>query len=100
MELGEVTSAPRRFARRWSAAGLILLASLLAILFVANAIKVNELMESIATVETQRDKTRRANDALRGELTRMMSVEYVVKRAGELGMIEPTTPPRVIASQR
>lgn len=100
MELGEIASVPRRFARRWTAAGLILLASLLAILFVANAIKVNELMGSIATVETERDRTRRANDRLRGELTRMMSVEYVIDRAGRLGMIEPTTPPRIITAGR
>ncbi len=99
MELSEAASAPRRFARRWSAAGLILLASLLAILFVANAIKVNELMGSIATVEAERDEKRRANDRLRGELTRMMSVEYVVERAGEIGMIEPNRPPVIIGGK-
>ena len=98
MELGEIASVPRRFARRWAAAGLILLASLLAILFVANAIAVNELMGSIATVETERDEMRRANDRLRGELTRMMSVEYVIDRAGQIGMIEPTAPPTVITA--
>lgn len=86
-------SGPRRFARRWMAAGMILLCSLLAVLFVANAITVNELMGRIMEIEGERDDVRRANEGLRAELTSLMSVERVVERAAEIGLVEPQKPP-------
>lgn len=86
-------SGPRRFARRWMAAGMILLCSLLAVLFVANAITVNELMGRITEIEGERDDVRRANEGLRAELTSLMSVERVVERAAEIGLVEPQKPP-------
>jgi cell division protein FtsL len=75
------------------AAGMILLCSILAVLFVANAIKVNELMERITAIEGERDDARRANEGLRSELTNLMSVERIVKRAREIGLVEPQKPP-------
>lgn len=90
------SSGPGRFERRWSAAAVILLCSILAVLFVANAIRVNELMTTITTLEAERDDARRANEGLRAELTRLMSVEQVLHRAGELGMVEPAEPPVAI----
>lgn len=98
LELGAAggPSGPRRFARRWMAAGMILLCSLLAVLFVANAIRVNELMGEITRIEGERDDIRRANQGLRAELTSLMSVERVVERAEEIGLVEPTRPPTPI----
>ena len=88
----------RSFLHRWSAAGLILLASLLAVLFVANAIYVNELLSSVTSIEGERDEVRRENERLRGELTRLMSVEQITGRAAASGMIQPERPPIALSS--
>ena len=83
----------RSILHRWSAAGLILLGAILAVLFVANAIYVNELLRGVTSVEAERDAIKRENEQLRAELTRLMSVEEITGRAEEIGMIQPQRPP-------
>ena len=79
--------------RRWMAAGLILGTALLTVAFVANAIKVNELLGAITSVEAERDAVGQQNERLRAELLRLMSVEQVTSRAVELGLVQPEVPP-------
>jgi len=88
-----VAASGRRFLRRWFAAGTILVTALLAVLFVANAIKVNELLGSITSVESELDDVKRNNERLRAELLRLMSVEQITRRGKEIGMIQPDLPP-------
>ena len=83
----------RSLLRRWTAAALILGTAVLAVLFVANAIKVNELLGSITSVEGEIESVRRSNEQLRAELLRLMSVEQITDRAEELGMVHPDVPP-------
>ena len=75
------------------AAALILGASLLTLLFVANALKVDELLVQITTLEAERNIERQQNDALRSRLTRLTSVDEVTRRATALGMVQPERPP-------
>ncbi|MGE3799983.1 MAG: FtsL-like putative cell division protein [Candidatus Kapaibacterium sp.] len=90
----------RSFLHRWSAVGLILLASVLAVLFVANAIHVNDLLRNVTSVEAERDEVRRENERLRAELTRLMSVEQITERAAAIGMIQPERPPIGLSPKR
>lgn len=83
----------RSLLRRWTAAALILGTAVLAVLFVANAIKVNELLGSITSVEGEIESVRRNNEQLRAELLRLMSVEQITDRAEKLGMVHPDVPP-------
>lgn len=83
----------RRAARRWMAAALVLATALLTVAFVANAIKVNELLAAITSVEAERNAVMQQNERLRAELLRLMSVEQVTARAAELGMVQPEVPP-------
>lgn len=83
----------RRAARRWLAAALVLATALLTVAFVANAIKVNELLAAITSVEAERNAVMQQNERLRAELLRLMSVEQVTARAAELGMVQPEVPP-------
>lgn len=75
------------------AAGLIVGTAGLAVLFVANAIKVNQLLGSITSVEEEIEAIERSNEQLRAEFLRLMSAEQVTKRAEEFGMVHPETPP-------
>lgn len=83
----------RRAARRWMAAALMLATALLTVAFVANAIKVNELLAAITSVEAEQKAVVQQNERLRAELLRLMSVEQVTARAAELGMVQPEVPP-------
>lgn len=88
--------SPRLFVRRWLAAAMMLVAALLALFFVANAIAVNELMENVTRLEAERNAERRQNEGLRSELTRLTSVDRIVEAAAAIGMVEPERPPRTI----
>jgi hypothetical protein len=93
-DAAEGSAKPKRsHLRRWVAAGLILGAALLTVAFVANAIKVNELLAAVASVEEERNGIRQENERLRAELLRLMSVEQVTRRATELGMVQPDAAP-------
>lgn len=82
------------FVRRWFAAGILLLASGLIVLYVANSIAINNLMADITSLERERDLTRNANEKLRADLLKLMAVERVSNLAQEnLGMMQPTAPP-------
>ena len=98
LALGEA-GGRRSFFHRWSAAGLILLGSILAVLFVANAIHVNDLLRNVTSVEGERDEVKRENERLRAELTRLMSVEQISERAVAIGMIQPERPPIALSSK-
>ncbi len=88
----------RPFLRRWLTAGMLLAASLLAVLYISNAIAVNELTTTIASLEQERDVVRGENEKLRAELLRLMSVERVSTiAAGRLGMVQPLRPPQALA---
>jgi hypothetical protein len=78
------------------AAGLILGASLLTLLFVANALQVDELLVQITALEAERNIERQQNDALRSRLTRLTSVDEVARRATALGMVQPERPPLLL----
>lgn len=82
------------FVRRWFAAGTLLLASGLIVLYVANSIAINNLMADITSLERERDLTRNENEKLRADLLKLMAVERVSNLAqGKLGMMQPTAPP-------
>ncbi|MCE2503726.1 MAG: hypothetical protein J4G05_06680 [Chlorobi bacterium] len=93
----EAEPPQRSFLSRWSAAGLILVAAALAVLFVANAIHVNELLRGVTSVEAERDAVKRENEGLRAELTRLMSVDQITERATGIGMIQPEKPPKALS---
>lgn len=90
---GEPGRPKRPAMRRWMAAGLILATALLTVVFVGNAIKVNELLAAITSVEAERNAIQQQNERLRAELLRLMSVEQVTARAVQLGMVQPEVPP-------
>lgn len=82
------------FVRRWFAAGALLVASGLIVLYVANSIAINNLVADITSLERERDATRNENEKLRAELLKLMAVERVSQLAhARLGMAQPTAPP-------
>ncbi len=84
----------RPFMRRWLTAAMLMVAAVLAVLYVSNAIRINELLESITSLEHERDQVRSENERMRGELLRLMSVERVSSIAAErLGLVQPAYPP-------
>jgi hypothetical protein len=88
------TPAGSRPARRWLTALMLFVAAALAVAYIANAIAVNNLVGSIASLEREREGVRSENERLRGELLRMMSVERVTALAsGPLGLVSPQRPP-------
>lgn len=92
--VSKTRAAGRRPARRWLTAALLFVAASLAVAYIANAIAVNNLVESIASLERERDAVRSDNESLRGQLVRMMSVERVTALAKQrIGLISPERPP-------
>ncbi|MBC8146231.1 MAG: hypothetical protein H7X80_11655 [bacterium] len=90
----ERTHVSRRPARRWLTAAMLFVAAALAVAYIANAIAVNNLVDSIASLQRERDVVRSDNERLRGELLRMMSVERVTALASkQIGLISPQRPP-------
>jgi len=93
----DTATAPTKralFVRRWFAAGALLVASGLIVLYVANSIAMNNLMADITSLERERDLTRNANEKLRADLLKLMAVERVSNLAQtRLGMVQPSTPP-------
>jgi cell division protein FtsL len=84
--------------RRWTAVAMLLVASTLAVLYVANAIAVNDLMVDITSLERERESVLRTNEALRAELNRLTSVDRITAIAAhDLHMVMPAQPPRVIS---
>jgi cell division protein FtsL len=73
-------------------------ASLLTVGFVANAIKVNQLLDSITSVESEISTVTRENERLRSELNRLQSVDDITRKADALGLMEPTVPPVSLSS--
>lgn len=93
-QVAPVVAKARPFLRRWLTAGMLLAAALLAILYIANAIAVNDLTGTIASLEHEQDVVRRENEKLRAELLRLMSVERVTSIAADrLGMVQPARAP-------
>jgi hypothetical protein len=89
--------AVRPFLRRWLAASMLLGSALLAVLYISNAIAVNDLMSDIASLEHDRDIARADNEKLRAEMLRLMSVERVTSLASSrLGMVQPAQPPQMM----
>jgi cell division protein FtsB len=89
----------RPFLRRWLAASMLLGAALLAVLYISNAIAVNDLLSDIASLEHDRDLARADNEKLRAELLRLMSVERVTSLASSrLGMVQPAQPPQMMGA--
>jgi cell division protein FtsL len=73
---------------------MLLVSAVLAVIYVSNAIAVNDLLSRITSLERERDGARGENDRLRSELLRLMSVERVSAVAAEkLGMTQPAHPP-------
>ena len=96
MELPE-PGVVRPFLRRWVTAAMLLAGAVLATLYISNAIAVNDLLASIASLEHDRDVARGENEKLRAELLKLMAVERVTSIAsGQLGMVQPIQPPQSI----
>ena len=96
----ERTPRALRPARRWLTALMLFVAAGLAVAYIANAIAVNNLVASIASLEREREGVRSDNEQLRGELLRMMSVERVTALAsGQLGLVSPQRPPIALGPQ-
>jgi cell division protein FtsL len=73
---------------------MLLVAATLAVIYVSNAIAVNDLLAEITSLERERDGVRSDNERLRAELLRLMSVERVTSIAADkLGMTQPAYPP-------
>jgi len=88
------TGSARSFLRRWLAAGTLLAAALLVVLYVANAIVVNDLLTDVTSLERECDMVRNENEKLRADLLKLMAVERVTTLASQrLGMVQPTQPP-------
>jgi hypothetical protein len=88
----------RPFLRRWLTAAMLLAASVLATLYISNAIAINDLMVSIASLEHDRDVARANNEKVRAELLKLMAVERVTSiAAGQLGMVQPVQPPLTLS---
>ncbi len=84
----------RPFVRRWMTALMLMVAGLLAVLYVSNAIAVNQLLADNISLERERDAVQNENERLRAELLRLQSVERVTGVASEhLGMVQPKRPP-------
>lgn len=78
---------------------MLMLASLIAVLYIANAIAVNDLMVDITSLERERDVVLRENEQLRADLLRLMSVDRIAGIATRsLGLTMPLQPPRSIPS--
>jgi hypothetical protein len=77
---------------------MLLAAAVLATLYISNAIAVNDLMVSIASLEHDRDAARANNEKVRAELLKLMAVERVTSiAAGRLGMVQPVQPPLALS---
>jgi hypothetical protein len=75
-------------------AAMLLVSAALAVLYISNAIAVNNIMSQIASLEREGDIVRVENERLRADLLRLMSVERVTSMAsGQLGMVQPAHPP-------
>jgi hypothetical protein len=97
----ETLPAARPFIRRWLTAGMLMVASIVVILYVSNAIAVNDLLAKITSIEHERDGIRSENERLRAELLRLMSVRRVTSLATErLGMVQPARPPVAVGAER
>lgn len=80
---------------------MLLVSSVIAVLYIANAIAVNDLMIDITSLQRERDVVLRNNEQLRAELLRLMSVDRITGIARDrLGMIMPARPPLSIPSDR
>lgn len=78
---------------------MLLASSAIAVLYIANAIAVNDLMVDIASLQEERDVVLRSNEQLRAELLRLMSVDRITGIATRnLGMTMPARPPQTIPS--
>jgi hypothetical protein len=98
---GPSAPAARRPARRWLTALMLFVAASLAVAYIANAIAVNNLVSSIASLEREHDEVRSDNEQLRGELLRMMSVERVTALAEErVGLVSPQRPPIALSPSK
>ncbi|HVZ37745.1 MAG TPA: FtsL-like putative cell division protein [Candidatus Kapabacteria bacterium] len=90
----------RPFLRRWVTAAMLFAAAVLATLYIANAIAVNDLLGTISSLETEHDAVRNDNAQLRAELLRLMSVDRVTSLASSrLGMVQPAMPPQELGMQ-
>ncbi len=92
----ETGAKRKRLFRRWFAAGVLLVAAVLAVLYVSNAIAVNDLLEDITSLEADHREVLRENEQLRAELYRLMSVERVTAAAQKLGLVQPDQPPTAL----
>jgi hypothetical protein len=73
---------------------MLLVSAALAVLYISNAIAVNDIMSQIASLEREGDIVRVENERLRADLLRLMSVERVTSMAShQLGMVQPAQPP-------
>jgi hypothetical protein len=78
---------------------MLLGSALLAVLYISNAIAVNDLLSDIASLEHDRDIARADNEKLRAEMLRLMSVERVTTLASSrLGMVQPAQPPQMMGT--
>lgn len=74
---------------------MLLGAAMLATLYIANAIAVNDLLGDITSLEHERDLAQTENEKLRAELLRLMSVERVTTLGRDrLGLVQPAQPPQ------
>ncbi|MEP7217698.1 MAG: FtsL-like putative cell division protein, partial [Bacteroidota bacterium] len=90
-------SVVRPFFRRWMAAMLLMVASVLAVLYISNAIAVDDLLTDIASLEHDRDQARSDNEKLRAELLKLMAVDRITSLASaRFGLTQPAEPPLMI----
>ncbi|MDB5034348.1 MAG: Cell division protein FtsL [Chlorobi bacterium] len=76
---------------------LLMVASVLAVLYISNAIAVDDLLTDIASLEHDRDQARSDNEKLRAELLKLMAVDRITSLASaRFGMTQPAQPPLMI----
>lgn len=90
-----VVTKTRRLLNRWSIFALLFVFSIAVVLFVSNALAVNQLVVDIGNLESEREKLLRQNELLRAKIIALSAPDRITEYARtQLGMIQAATAPK------
>lgn len=85
----------RRLLNRWSMFGLLVVSALSIILFVSNALTVNELVVEIEMLKKEHEKVLHRNEVLRADIIRLQAADRIADIARtRLGMVQAQGAPK------